>query len=208
MSQIVNSKTQAECEANDGTWRAYAPTPGEQKPVCVKNKWSQVNNLGNVAGDGEGGLPRNWDWVLPNAAQLKAAGCYEYTDAALAEPYFRLVTRLRYNITTTDYEPYETFASCNNKKKAGIQSPVQQNPTVDVGGLMQGLRLAINTAQTGRTFQDRSHPFKVMDVPDTIKATVGANKMKNLNVQGKRGNIVQTFPAVEYDFWPKKQNLK
>jgi len=111
-------------------------------------------------------------------------------------------------MTTADYDPYKTFASCNNQKKSKKQSPVQQNPTVDVGVMMQGLRLAINTAQTGRTFQDRTHPFKVMDVPDTIKATVGANKIKNLNVQGKRGNIVQTFPAVEYDFWPKKQNLK
>merc|ERR1719492_432836 len=66
---------------------------------------------------------------------------------------------------------------------------------------MQGLRLAINTAQTGRVFQDRSHVITVMS--NKLPGASANAKLHNVNVQGKRGNIVQTFPAVEYDFWPK-----
>ncbi len=84
-----------------------------------------------------------------------------------------------------------------------VISPVQQNELVDIGAAQTPLRLAINTAQYGRTFQDRSHVFKLRKRPDSIKD----DTIYNLNVRGKRGNIVQTYPAVEYDFIPNKLTL-
>jgi len=61
----------------------------------------------------------------------------------------------------------------------------------------QGFRLglAINTHQTGRTFQDRSYVFQVAQAP--IDA-----KIYNLQLRGRRGNIVQAYPSVEYDWCP------
>merc|ERR1712141_84710 len=181
----------------------------EGYPMCIKATWSQVNNLGNVQDTGKGGLPQNWDWELPTLDQFRDSGCYVYQangGGTAGQEYVRVVTRMRYNMTTMDYAPYTTDADCNQNNNQQNQSPVQQNPTVDVGVEMQGLRLALNTAQTGRTFQDRSHVMRVMrkqtGAPGTA-AMQGAGKILNVSVQGKRGNIVQTFPAVEYDFWPK-----
>merc|ERR1711879_1125129 len=98
-----------------------------------------------------------------------------------------------------------TDASFNNDPQNGVISPVQQNPTVDVGAWMQGLQLALNTAQTGRVFQDRTHKFYIaenLQTPGTGDLQFAENNILNGNVRGKRGNIVQTFPAVEYDFEP------
>ena len=66
--------------------------------------------------------------------------------------------------------------------------------------------MAINTAQTGRVFQDNTHTFLVCEKPSSAD-WVDADYLFNVNVRGKRGNIVQTFPAIEYDFEPKHMEV-
>jgi len=162
-------------------------------PLCRQVDWSRVNHLGN----GRNGQPLTFNWTLPTVADLLNQKVYDgYTDASGAR-YFKCVARLRYNMSTDDYDPYNTNATVNGNQL----SPVTNNPTVDVGAGFEGLKLAVNTAQFGRTFQDRSHVFYIRERPASIP--IGA-KVYNLNVRGKRGNIVETFPATEYDFQPSR----
>jgi hypothetical protein len=71
------------------------------------------------------------------------------------------------------------------------------------GQPMIRLRLAIDTAQYGRTFQDRTHSFEIRRrSPQLLN-----RKIWNLSVRGKKGNIVQVYPGVEYDFVPERLTI-
>lgn len=147
---------------------------------CAEYPFGRVNHLGNGADLGEIG----YSWEIPHFPSGK-------TMAA--------VFRTRYNITTDDYDGW----SIDSRQNGNEKSPVVNNPNAYFGA-SEPLALAINTAQFGRTFQDRSHKFYLKPRP----ASMAANDIKILSVQGKRGNIVQTYPGVEYDFVPKNLETK
>ena len=65
------------------------------------------------------------------------------------------------------------------------------------------VRLAVNTAQYGRTFEDRSWTFNIIRRPEELEDKT----IHNLNVQGKRGNIAQVRNCIEYDFVPNNLTI-
>ncbi|KAK3738793.1 hypothetical protein RRG08_035673 [Elysia crispata] len=154
-------------------------------PACSEAPWSRSNHLGN----GMDGLPLSYKWTLPHFPSGKEKRC---------------VFRIRYNISTDDYDPYNTDHTQNDNFPA--KSPVRQNPYVYVMKQVSPLRLTINTAQYGRVFQDRSHVFQLR--PRNQAKLDTKFTIFNLNVRGKRGNIVQVYPAVEYDFAPNELRIK
>ena len=80
---------------------------------------------------------------------------------------------------------------------------VTNNPQTKAVDGTTDLQLALNTAQLGRTFQDRSHVI-------LLKSRSGLPlKFQHSNIfyiggMGKRGNIVQAYPAMEYRFTPER----
>eukprot|EP00300_Choanocystis_sp_HF-7_P005377 c14048_g1_i3.p1 GENE.c14048_g1_i3~~c14048_g1_i3.p1 ORF type:complete len:600 (-),score=145.70 c14048_g1_i3:25-1602(-) len=171
---------EAECTGNGFQWKSMAAfnIPAPECRDANKEIWSRVNHLGN----GLDGEENRYNWYIPSMP----------VDSTC-------VLRLRYNISTNDYAPWNTFSDVNGATK----SPIKDNPTYDLntGAIATTatgvkLKLSMNTDQFGRTFQDRSSTFIIR------KAPVGG-RIINLNVQGARGNIVENYPSVEYDFVPR-----
>jgi hypothetical protein len=155
-------------------------------PECRRPQWSRDNHLGNTPA----GEASRFNWTVWTTEQL----CASTTGPC------RCILRLRYNISTTDYT-WDTNSTFNGNQnvRGGLPSPVQQNPDVDAG-VDAPLRLAMNTAQYGRTFQDRSHIFEVRKVRPCCWRSLRLQRpagvpnsavIHNINVRGKRGNIVQ-----------------
>jgi len=115
------------------------------------------------------------------------------------------VLRMRYNISSADYDGWTVNSLFN-----GDNAKVSTNPTRDFVGFSKDaglldsnfkLKLSVDTSRLGGTFEDRSHSFRIRR-RSLSSSCKGAN-IYNLNTKGRRGDIVQVFPSVPYDFVPK-----
>lgn len=160
------------CLSAGNEWK-IASAWGIAAPECLSA--DLIASRDNHLGNSVNGETARYDWTIPN---LVNKAC---------------VLRIRYNMSASEIA-WETDSTRN-----GVNSPIKQDPFADFGGFGHPLSLAINTNQVSRTFQDRSYVFEIRARPNNVPSNA---RIYNLNVRGKRGNIVDTYPAVEYDFVP------
>ncbi|CAJ1380662.1 unnamed protein product [Effrenium voratum] len=197
------------CGSNGGQW-TETKSWSEPPPDCIGGLQSRDNHNGNI----RNGQPQYYLWKIPHHLEG------------------RTVLRIRYNITTGDFRygslahPVEEGAELTGeladsffmdkrfndpnpntrrrsifKGRPEVPVPLAQDPVADwlnLGGEKWLLQLQVNTNQFGRTFEDRTHSFIVMERPQNAQT----QRIVNYNVRGRRGNIVQVYPSVEYDFVP------
>jgi hypothetical protein len=179
-------------------------------PKCFPAGWNRDNHLGN----GIGGYANTYKWILPSMGVITTQQTIEDPrDGKNKQRVAPCVLRIRYNTSSGDFKQGVEFTGtgpqgfADSTMNGKTNSPVTQDPYVQYGKPPESsdqpwyLALTLNTDQYSRTFEDRSHMFYI----------TGRNgrtgPIYNLMVRGKRGNIVQTYPAVEYDFTPNTLNV-
>jgi len=199
--------TQAECGTSDYREWTEVPGFGTGSPVC-KDISPHVQDEGDL-------VTGIFKWTVPDDVNENCA------------------LRLRYNISAADHGGWSAGGKVwdSAKNKEGVASGVAdvlaqryafsptearergynslQNPEVRVLSYLP-MKLAVNTAQYGRTFQDRSHAFAIRRRPDELAEN---KNIHNVNVRGKAGdrnaqNDVVVYPGVEVGLAPNTLNME
>jgi hypothetical protein len=200
----------ADCQAAGQQWveelyfqgSGIKPDPNF-KVDCQAAAYARSNHLGNAATNSAQSKAFAVNGVDPEAqndAQL-TANTYQWQIPDVGATPKQCVLRLRYNMSSSEVNQDPPLSAAQNGQV------ITQDPYVEVGAkASEFLALNVNTNQYGRTFQDRSYVF---EIKPKAPGYGGPNEPKlfNLNVRGKRGNIVQTYPSVEYDFIPNDLQL-
>lgn len=202
---VPNNKI--ECEELGHKWEEV-PAWGIGAPECLATFYARDNHLGNSYIYGK--LMTNvYKWKVPNTP-------VNDKDAPDELKYSNCVVRLRYNISTTDWDMFgevdgKTMVDASyNEEFIKNYGANRNDPIVPYGvdpttGLDRNLTLNVDFTQFGRTFQDRSHVMHIRKRPSSIPPS---SQIFNLNVRGRRGNIVEAYPAVEHDFVPLHLKVK
>lgn len=198
MSDVTNPQTpypnnQADCDQKSGDWKC-AGKWNLDAPSCFQLPFMRDNHLGNQVN----GYAISYNWTLP------------WLEEGVNSK--RCVLRLRYNASTDDFDKnLDRTSNCDPNDYDCTNSPIADRDNreeltyVHVFGSTddrEKLSLAVNTNQYARTFQDRTYVFDIKRRTSEIK-DMCKKDIVNVNVRGKRGNIVQTYPSVEYDFVPQ-----
>lgn len=218
-------KTDGEGDTHTGVWITVEAFDVDA-PVCQQMEQVRANHHGNPGGRGI----YEYSWSVPNdipdGSQVVLRVRYnittnEFNTIGAWESNSSVNTGVNATYNADDNNPnpnddrsqYPLWADYGLDEETGADEREYElinNPQVDAFGVEYGdgrikLQLAVNTAQFGRTFEDRSHYFFVKDPP---AGDCEASVIKLQTVRGKRGNIVQTYPATEYIFVPEQSFLR
>mmetsp|Transcript_12461 Transcript_12461/g.31838 ORF Transcript_12461/g.31838 Transcript_12461/m.31838 type:complete len:835 (+) Transcript_12461:34-2538(+) len=213
-----NPWEESACTAQGGTW-TVVPAFNIPAPECVVAPETRDNHLGNDRTGAETlasiKIPYSAGALGDDAERCAIRLRYNITTAD---------TRVCNIPTHTTREACEAgggiwsaafLDASHNDATLNSDPPIPDgNPDIGLGQAQAGgqiltgdggedslLELAVNTNQYGRTFQDRTHTFSVQSRPARLSEQT---TIKNLGVSGKRGNIVQTYPATEYRYAPER----
>jgi len=220
------------CKLAGGTWTAVAAWGLDKPdcilhPISRDNHLGNANLVNEKTGLFDSGSPRpetaSFLWTIPKDVEGKrctlrlrynmssdnypAVNSFQVVAAGTAIPDFIDWSFNCPRVTQNnggDVDDASATVAENNQCSGLLTAntrPLYNRPYVQMFGAdstLPKLGLAINTNQVSRTFQDRSYVFKGQEVPKGTKCS----KIYNLGNRGRRGNIVQCYPSVEYDFVP------
>jgi len=202
-------ETQSDCEADGGDWLGFYKVGDIRDDIELQSECEALNDASNKTY--VWGRPMDWKDLaedklsnitciaLPTEPECLEApntrnGYLGDSDSSRDTPGFlwklpnyeedkRCVFRIRYIVRTPD-------------------EPISRDERVSFDA--SGFALSLAPAKKTEIYEDRSHVFKLLQRPDEISDDLDIH---NVVVRGKRGNIVQTYPAVEYDFVPNRLTI-